>query len=90
MSLFRPLSLSPKPTTGVREIWQAVFKLVIEGICQPFHAVAILDRFHIVQWMNRAVNEVRRNVFGAAPKDELGRTMKVKKWMLICTSNLSC
>jgi len=46
-------------------------------------AVHILDRFHIVQWVNRALDEVRRRLFSAAPRDALGRTLKVKKWLLL-------
>lgn len=46
-------------------------------------AASILDRFHIVQWMNEALNQLRRRLFSAAPKDELGKTLKVKKWMLL-------
>ena len=47
------------------------------------HAVHVLDRFHIVQWVNRALDEVRRRLFSAAPRDALGRTLKVKKWLLL-------
>jgi transposase len=46
-------------------------------------AVHILDRFHIVQWVNRALDEVRRRLFSAAPRDALGRTLKVKRWLLL-------
>ena len=47
------------------------------------HAVHILDRFHIVQWVNRALDQLRRRLFSAAPRDALGRTLKVKKWLLL-------
>jgi transposase len=47
------------------------------------HAVHILDRFHIVQWVNEALTQLRRRLFSGAPKDELGRTLKVKKWLLL-------
>jgi transposase len=47
------------------------------------HAIHLLDRFHIIQWVNEALNEIRREVFGGAPRDDLGRTLKVKKWMLL-------
>ena len=47
------------------------------------HAVHILDRFHIVQWVNEALNQLRRRLFSGAPRDELGRTLKVKKWLLL-------
>src|SRR5437870_4073796 len=47
------------------------------------HAVHVLDRFHIVQWVNEALNQIRRRLFSGAPGDELGRTLKVKKWLLL-------
>jgi transposase len=47
------------------------------------HARHILDRFHIVKWLNEAVKEVRRRLFGAAPRDEVGRKLKAKQWMLL-------
>jgi transposase len=47
------------------------------------HAVHVLDRFHIVQWVNEALNQIRRRMFTARPKNELGRTFKVKKWLLL-------
>lgn len=46
-------------------------------------AVHVLDRFHIVQWVNRALDELRRRLFSAAPRDALGSTLKVKKWLLL-------
>ena len=46
-------------------------------------AVHVLDRFHIVQWMNEALNELRRRLFSGAPRDALGRTLKVQKWLLL-------
>ena len=33
--------------------------------------------------MNNALNQLRRRLFSAAPKNALGRTLKVKKWMLL-------
>lgn len=46
-------------------------------------AVHVLDRFHIVQWVNEALNQIRRRLFSGAPRDELGRAFKVKKWLLL-------
>ena len=46
-------------------------------------AVHILDRFHIVKWVNAALNTLRRQEFGAAPKTPGGRVVKAKKWMLL-------
>jgi transposase len=47
------------------------------------HAKHAIDRFHIVQWVNRALSDVRRRIFGGAPKGGLGRELKVKKWVLV-------
>ena len=47
------------------------------------HAIHVLDRFHIVQWVNQALTKLRRRLFSGAPRDELGRTFKVKKWLLL-------
>ncbi len=47
------------------------------------HVRHILDRFHIVKWLNEAVKQVRRRVFGGAPRDEVGRRLKAKQWMLL-------
>ncbi|UCE01309.1 MAG: ISL3 family transposase [Candidatus Latescibacterota bacterium] len=46
-------------------------------------ATHVLDRFHIVQWLNEALNTLRRRLFGGAPQDRAGRTLKVKKWLLL-------
>ena len=46
-------------------------------------AQTILDRFHIVQWVNDALNQLRRRLFSAAPKHALGKTLKLRKWMLL-------
>jgi len=50
------------------------------------HAVHVLDRFHIVQWVNETVDKIRRLLFGAAPADDLGRGLKIKKWLLLRAS----
>lgn len=46
-------------------------------------AIHVLDRFHIVQWVNEALTQLRRRLFSGAPRDALGRTLKVKKWLLL-------
>jgi transposase len=46
-------------------------------------ATWVLDRFHIVKWLNEALNELRRDLFGAAPDNGPGRQLKVKKWLLL-------
>lgn len=47
------------------------------------HVVHVLDRFHVVQWINEALTLLRRRLFSAAPRDEVGRALKVKKWVLL-------
>ena len=70
---------------GRRKIRGAVSDLGYQRILATRlrHAVHILDRFHIVQWVNEALTQLRRRLFSGAPKDELGRTLKVKKWLLL-------
>ena len=57
----------------------------LEAIAQAIpHAKHVLDRFHIIQWANEALNEIRRRLFGSAPKrGTLGQALKAKKWMLL-------
>jgi transposase len=52
------------------------------------HVLHLLDRFHVIKWVNEAVDAIRREVFGGAPRDELGRTLKIKKWMLLRAQEL--
>ncbi len=46
-------------------------------------ALHVLDRFHIVKWMNDAINKLRRRLFGGAPKDEIGKQAKELWWLLL-------
>ncbi len=75
-------ALGPK---GRRKIRGVVSDLGYQSIIASRlrHAVHVLDRFHIVQWMNEALNQLRRRLFSGAPRDALGRTFKVKKWVLL-------
>lgn len=75
-------ALGPK---GRRRIRGAVSDLGYQAAIASWlpKAVHILDRFHIVQWMNEALNQLRRRIFLAAPVDEMGRTLKLKKWILL-------
>jgi transposase len=70
---------------GRRKIRGAVSDLGYQRILATRlrHAVHILDRFHIVQWVNEALTQLRRRLFSGAPRDQLGRTLKVKKWLLL-------
>ena len=75
-------ALGPK---GRRKIRGVVSDLGYQAIVASrlLHAVHVLDRFHIVQWINQALNQLRRRLFSGAPRDELGRALKVKKWLLL-------
>jgi len=75
-------ALGPRGRRRIRGVVSDLgYKNVVENRLP--HAVTILDRFHIVQWMNDALNQLRRRLFSAAPKHRLGKTLKVKKWMLL-------
>src|SRR2546426_10422191 len=75
-------ALGPK---GRRKIRGVVSDLGYQSIIarRLRHAVHVLDHFHIVQWVNEALTKLRRRLFSGAPRDELGRTFKVKKWLLL-------
>jgi transposase len=46
-------------------------------------ATHLLDRFHIVKWLNEALKQLRRRIFGGAPRDAMGRELKVQQWVLL-------
>jgi transposase len=75
-------ALGPK---GRRRIRGAVSDLGYQAVLATYlpKAVHVLDRFHIVQWMNEALNQLRRRLFSGAPQDQVGRSFKVKKWLLL-------
>jgi transposase len=75
-------ALGPK---GRRRLRGAVSDLGYKGAIETHlpHVVHILDRFHIIQWINEALTLLRRRLFSAAPKNELGRTLKAKQWVLL-------
>src|SRR2546428_11733210 len=72
-------------TKGRRKLRGGVSDLGYQSIIarRLRHAVHGLDRFHLVQWVNEALTQLRRRLFSGAPRDELGRTLKVQKWLLL-------
>ena len=64
----------------VSDLSPAYMAAIMAAVPQAIH---LLDRFHIIQWVNEALEKIRREVFGGAPRDDLGRSFKVKKWMLL-------
>lgn len=85
------LELGRKGCRGIRGVVSDLSSSYLPVIARHLpRVIHVLDRFHIVQWLNEALNKVRRRVFGAAPKDELGQELKIKKWLLLTAyENLS-
>jgi len=69
----------------IRRVRGAVSDLGYQSMIETHfpQATHLLDRFHVVQWMNEALSKLRRRIFGGAPKDTTGKTLKVKKWLLL-------
>lgn len=63
---------------GCRRLRGVVSDLGYKGVIDTHlpRVIHILDRFHIVQWVNEALNQIRRRLFSGAPTDELGRRSK--------------
>lgn len=75
-------ALGPRGRRRIRGVVSDLgYKSVVETHLP--RAIPILDRFHIVQWVNEALNQLRRRLFSAAPKHQLGKMLKVRKWMLL-------
>jgi len=65
----------------VSDLAAGYLEAIVQAIPQAKH---VLDRFHIIQWANEALNQIRRRIFGGAPsKGTLGQALKAKKWMLL-------
>lgn len=64
----------------ISDLAGSYLKVIGKYVPQAKHA---LDRFHIVQWVNRALSDIRRRIFGAAPQGGLGRELKLKQWLLV-------
>ena len=75
-------ALGPKGRRKIRGVVSDLGYQAIVASRLP-RAAHVLDRFHIVQWVNEALNRLRRRLFSGAPRDELGRTLKVQKWLLL-------
>jgi transposase len=75
-------ALGPKGRRNIRGVVSDLGYQAIVTSRLP-RAAHVLDRFHIVQWVNEALNRLRRRLFSGAPRDELGRTLKVQKWLLL-------
>lgn len=61
-------------------IRHAELSIIVARLSRAAH---ILDHFLIVQWVNEALTQLRGRLFSGTPKGKLGRTFKVKKWLLL-------
>lgn len=70
---------------GLRRIRVVVADLGYQNAIEKHFPRAryVLDRFHIVKWLNEALDKIRRRLFGGGPSDDTGRHFKVKKWLLL-------
>lgn len=76
--------IGPKACKAIRVVVSDLAPGYVRAITKRTpKAVHILDRFHIVKWLNEAVDAIRRQAFGGAPDDEVGRALKGKKWLLL-------
>ena len=72
-----PWTLGPKGRCNLRGVVCALGYQAIIASRLP-RAVHVLDRFHIVQWVNEALSQIRRRLFSGVPRDDLGRAFKAK------------
>ena len=75
-------ALGPRGRRGIRGTTSDLGYLPLLQEAFP-KATHLLDRFHIVKWLNEALKEVRRRIFGGAPRDVTGRDLKVHQWLLL-------
>jgi len=77
-------ALGPKACKAIRVVVSDLAPGYVRAITKRTpKAVHILDRFHIVKWLNEAVDSIRRQLFGGAPSDDVGRALKGKKFLLL-------
>jgi transposase len=76
--------LGPKPSTRVRfacsDMWGPYLDVI--AACAP-QAVHVLDRFHIMRLMNKAIDEVRRAEAKQLERDGYEPILKHSRWCLL-------
>lgn len=76
--------LGPQVLSGLRyvcsDMWQPYLSVMAK---QAGHALHILDRFHIVQHLNKAVDEVRRAESARLRGKPLAAKLKKMRWKLL-------
>ena len=61
-------------------MWEPYLKVIRERCCEALH---ILDRFHIVAKMNKALDEVRAGEARRMALDGLAPVLKKSRWLLL-------
>lgn len=62
------------------DMWKAYLTVVAKMLPEAVH---LLDRFHVVQHLNQAVDELRRRESAAAGKTVAGQRLKKMRWPLL-------
>ncbi len=64
-------------------MWEPYLKLIREKCSEALH---ILDRFHIVAKMNKALDKVRAEETGRMQREGRDPVLKKSRWLLLCRS----
>ncbi len=76
--------LGPQVISGLRYVCSDMCQAYLAVIAQKAgHALHILDRFHIVQHLNKAVDEVRRAETTRLRKKPIAEKLKKMRWKLL-------
>jgi transposase len=62
------------------DMWQAYIMVIRKKASQAVH---VLDRFHVMQQFNKAINEVRASEAKQLVKDGYEPVLKGAKWLLL-------
>ena len=62
------------------DMWEPYLKLIREKCSEALH---ILDRFHIVAKMNKALDEVRAEETGRMKREGRDPVLKKSRWLLL-------
>lgn len=69
---------------GIRYVCSDLWKAYLTVVAKMLpNAVHMLDRFHVVQHLNGAVDELRRRESAAAGKTAAGKRLKKMRWSLL-------
>ena len=76
--------LGPTVVGGLRfvctDMWQPYLRVIAAQAGQALH---VLDRFHIIQHLNQAVDQVRRAEYGRLRGHPLAKRLKKMRWQLL-------